>query len=122
MTDEPVEPPNVQGINSPLGAEVLPIHMIPDELLQRWIALPSDQTITVNITKQDLDNLFFSISNAHMSLDATNRSFVQWSNRQVIEAQTGLEVSRQGVVAGLSSLRYFFEAVISRALERPENG
>ena len=121
MVDEPTELPSGLGIGAPSGAEILPVHMIPDDILQKWAAIPADQAITVNITKQDLDNLFVAISNAHLALDTTNRAFVQWSNRQVLEAQSGLEISRHGLVAGMNSLRHFFEAIISRAVGRPDD-
>ena len=121
MTDTTPPPPNEQSTGSPAAPEILAIHMIPEDVLQRWSALPSGQLITVQITKQDLDNLFFSISNVHMSLDSTNRAFVSWSNKQMIEAQTGLENSRRGLVAGLNSLRFFFEAVISRVVGQSTN-
>lgn len=113
---------NIPGTPAPAAGGVLPVHLMPEGLIQDWSTLPVDTAVDVRITKKDLDNLFFSIANSHTATDLTNRAFVQWSNGQVVEAQGNIEASRLSLVAGMNSLRFFFEAVIQAVVKGKQNG
>lgn len=110
------------GRTAETGRGFLPIHLMSEDILQEWSSLPNQTVITVAITKQELDNLFFALANTQNAIDMTNRAFVQWTNGQVPDAQSSLEASRSSVVNGMNALRFFFEAIVSGSVRGGHRG
>lgn len=103
-------------------SNILPLHVIPEDLLKEWINLPINTIIHIPITKSDIDKLFFAISNTQSAIDETNRSFVQWSNNNIVEAQESVKRSQLGIFAGVNSLRQFLHSIAERMIRGDKGG
>ena len=99
MTDKPPPLPNVQAI--------------PDPLLAQWIEIPTSDALTVNVTRNDIDQLFFAINNLISAQHALQELLVFYSNGNLDEANDNMDRARRWSIESTNSLRSFFSGIIA---------
>ena len=92
---------------------------IPIQAVREWLALPDTQSVPLNLTKQDIDRLFFSIEKLIHSNDASHACLIHYTNNRVQEADAALINSQRLLVEAQNNLRQFMTAVMLSAT-RPQ--
>lgn len=116
--DEKKQPPQEQPKSVPTFP---PYYAFPEELLKRWIALPTETQFTITLTRGDIDNLLFGLlrgGDAHL---ATEEAIVRWSNGDVDGANESIAVMRMSVIERQNRIRLFFTAVMKNAMRDSPN-
>jgi hypothetical protein len=119
MVDEPQPPQSTpQPTVLPSPPETF---TFPTQLLEQWMAIPSNERLTVDLTRQDFDHLLFGLLR---SADATAKLqfvLVDWSHGKVQQANEKLIEFQRLHVDGVNNIRQFFTAVMISAIARRGN-
>ena len=102
MTDEPLN-------HTP------PIFNIPPTIIEGWLKIPPSDPITITLTRQDMDNLFFTINSLVSANAALQQCLISYSNGKLEEANRHMAESQRANIESLNSLRYLFNALMSSA-------
>lgn len=92
--------------------EVIPI---PQEAIDRWNSIQSDLTLNIPITKDLIDNLFFSIRNLSRSHDFFQTSMRLWLSGNHEESNEYFKESAQTNATSVNDLNRFIEIVMRGA-------
>lgn len=104
------------------GGFISSVHMIPEDLLQLWTALPYETVVTPVLTKRDIDNLYFAIINTIGAIQAFNQTLVNVTNGKKVEAEETLLISQSNSNAAVTCIKMFFEAVVSNSMAEHKDG
>lgn len=88
---------------------------IPTGVLDRWLAIPSHEQVEVALTRQDFDNLFFSINNLVSANAALQQCLISFSNGKLEEANLHMVEAQSSNATGLNKLRLLFTAIMANA-------
>ncbi|MFO1162564.1 MAG: hypothetical protein U1E60_27260 [Reyranellaceae bacterium] len=113
MSDEkppPVEPPSADPPR-PLPER----YAIPLELIEKWTKIQPGEVVQVSLSRADLDQLFFGLTNTIGAQQALQDALVKWSNGDVQDANKSLDQSRRGNIIADNHVRRFFAAVMAGA-------
>ena len=104
------------------GGFISSVHMIPEDLLQQWTALPYETLVTPLLTKRDVDNLYFAVINTIGAVQASNQTLVNVTNGKKAEAEETLLISQSNSNAAVTCIKMFFEAVITSSMAGHKDG
>lgn len=98
------------------------IQPIPQALIDEWIKIPPGEQLTMSISRSDVDNLFFSINNLISSQYNLQESITNYSNGDLVNANSHMDLSRRSSVEALNSLRAFLTSIMASTLRnKPGN-
>ena len=93
------------------------LHSMPKATIDQWVQIPADEYVSINITRNDIDNLYFSISNLITSQDALQEALIAYSNGELEQANEKMDSSRRYAIESMNSLRGLMAALMSSALK-----
>jgi hypothetical protein len=104
------------GNSPPIAPRPLPEpYVLPPQLLEKWLAIPSSNYVTVQLTRHDIDQLFFGLSKGYSCQQFLHDCIVRWSNGDVPGANEALDNARRLAVEGDNNVRHFFAAIMAAA-------
>lgn len=93
-------------------------YMFPEELLQKWIDIPDNEPLTIgHLTKPDIDQLLFSISDLSRSIAELRVAFLQLSRGDQANADAALQNSFNAATDAETRNRLLFKAIIESILK-----
>lgn len=95
------------------------VFQIPQGLINQWIEIPERANITANFTRQDLDNLFFSITKAGLATFHLQQALILYSQGKMDEANKQLAESQRQNVESDNNVRMFMSAIMASAKVAP---
>jgi hypothetical protein len=95
---------------------------IPPGVVESWLAIPSGENVEVALTRQDLDNLFFSINNMVAANAALQQCLISYTNGNLDAANQHMIESQRANTNSLNSLRLLFNALMSNAAAAKARG
>jgi len=107
---EPPQPP-AAAPNEPLPER----YAIPVQVIESWLKIPANDYVQVKISRADLDQLFFALTNITGTHQALQDALVKWSNGEVADANTFLDKSRRGNIIAENHIRRFFAGIMAGA-------
>ena len=81
-----------------------PVPIITKEALARWNNLPPDAPLRVDLTRQELDNLFLAIREIIIGQSDLGAALVQASNQKMEDAQIAFNSHAQHVQAAIGHI------------------
>ncbi|MBN9601843.1 MAG: hypothetical protein J0G33_02820 [Afipia felis] len=118
MTDDKTEP--TKPVVQPVPEKFPGGHRFPEDLLSRWISIPGDAPLMIGpLTRNDLDNLLFSIGNIARGIGELQNALISLSRGNTAEAETFLSNSWGSINDGEARNRMFFEAIMRAAMPNP---
>ncbi|WP_160773848.1 hypothetical protein [Stappia sediminis] len=88
---------------------------IPQGTIEGWLSIPSNETVEIAVTRQDLDNLFFAINHMVTANGALQQCLISYSNGNLEAANQHMVESQRANASSLNSLRLLFNALMSNA-------
>lgn len=89
--------------------------IIPQGAVERWLAIPERGKIEAPLTRQDLDNLFFSITNISRAMVKLQSCLLLYSQGKLDEANEAMAESQKFNIHGDNNIRMFMNAVMAAA-------
>lgn len=101
--------------NSPqLGKHSIPVaFQIPAGLIESWTAIPERASLTINFTRQDIDNLFFAITSAAQATHMLQQTIIHHSHGRINEANEALAESQRKNIDGDNYVRMFISSIMA---------
>lgn len=84
-------------------------------LIDRWINIAERAQITAAFTRQDLDNLFFSITRSNQATFHLQQCLILYSQGKLDEANKEIAESQRLVHEGDNYIRMFMSAIMASA-------
>lgn len=95
--------------------EIPPVFNIPRGVIDGWLSIPSNDEVKIAVTRQDLDNLFFSISNLVSANYELQQCLISYSNGNLEDANAHMVGAQKANTMGLNSVRQLFNALMANA-------
>jgi hypothetical protein len=115
LTDETNKPPNEA--NQPINLPPLPeAFTIPQALMEHWGEIPPTEHLNFSLTRQEIDHLLTGIlrtTDAQVMLD---RTFVEWSNGRIDEANRVLTEFRRFNILAQNNIRQFIASIMASVM------
>jgi hypothetical protein len=112
---------------TPAPAPTSPVEDVfpfPQDVVEKWIAIPGDQRVIGPLTKDDLDHLLFSTSRIASSVAALHRGLVAYSHGRVEEANAALAEAANSNIEGETHMRKLFfaimQSIVTKVPDAPE--
>jgi hypothetical protein len=108
--------------NQPLRQQAAPQALpdtfdIPRQLLDHWISTGPNEYLEIQITKRDVDKLFFSIVKGLNAQEETHSSIIAWSNGNTVAANEAMQRSRRLIIESQNEIRQFLAAVMAGSIK-----
>lgn len=96
------------------------IRKIPEEAIERWTSIPPEAPVVLNLTRGEVDHLYFTLQAMQSSIVGFQMSMTAWTNGNSEAANLYYQgcIGQNGKAA--NRLTDFMTAVMLRA--EPENG
>lgn len=89
-------------------------HPIPQSVIEKWVRVPSNETVHVQITRQDIDNLFFAINNLVDAVYSTQQSLILLSNNENHSANEEMHRAQFKTIEATNSLNNFLTNIATQ--------
>jgi vacuolar-type H+-ATPase subunit D/Vma8 len=89
---------------------------VPDALVQAWMKIPSNQPLTFQVTREHIDQLFFSLMRLSQSSTKLQSCLLLYTQGKLNEANEAMAESQRATVEAENYARQFLAAVISSAV------
>ena len=87
--------------------------VIPQQLLDKWLALPLGHYVEARLTRNDIDQLFFALTRSFQAQQILHECLIKLSNGDTPSANVDLDRARRLAVEGDNNARKFFAALVS---------
>lgn len=104
MTDEPK---NDMLPAPPVGFQIAA------PLIQKWLSIPPTDSVTFQVARQDIDNLFFAITSLSQASYFLQQTMIHQSHNRTDEANKALAESQRKNVEGDNYMRMFMAAIMA---------
>lgn len=86
---------------------------IPATQVAKWTNIPPAAQIMINVTRGDVDNLFFAVAKAAQATSSLQNCLILYSQGKIEEANEVLAQSQKHTVEGDNHMRMFMNAIMS---------
>lgn len=93
------------------------VYSIPRQIIDRWTGVQPEAYVTINLTRQDLDHLFFGFTKCLQAQGALQACIIEWSHGRIDPANVALSRAQALLTESQNEWRKLFTAIMSSAQE-----
>jgi hypothetical protein len=91
---------------------------IPAQAVREWVKLPEDEPLNIELSRREVDHLFFAINKTILGQDALAAALLHYVNGSTTEAHAQMHAHQRELVEAQNRLRQFMTNVMLSATRR----